>query len=648
MLRIDIETYSETSLADCGVYKYVADPSFEIMLFAYAYEDNPVQVVDLTRGEKIPEQLLDILDHSIMIKEAHNATFERICLSKYLGYPINPNSWRCSMVKALSLGLPPDLATLGSALKIDKQKLTEGKRLIQKFCVPHYKKDGTKYRIRPEDAPEDWELFKSYNIRDVEAEREISKRLHKIPDSYNLWEDYVIDQHINDYGVGINVDMARNAVDMSNRLSEKLTARCQKLTGLDNPNSVAQLKSWLKSRNVEVDSLNKESVKELVKMGVPDDVLEVLTIRQILGKSSVTKYQKMLDCEVYGRAHGLIQFYGASRTGRYAGRLIQVQNLPRNDMATLDEARNLVLNKDLDTLELLYDNPSQTLSELIRTAFVPKNSQLNPNPCNTFSVADYSAIEARVLAWLSGEQWVLDAFTEGKDIYCETASMMFKVPVVKHGINGVLRSKGKVAVLACGYGGGAGALEAFGADKMGMSPEEMQDTVTKWREANSNSVKFWWDVDTAVKNAIKKGLTSKVGFYKNIEIGMEKGFLYIQLPSTRRIYYPQPQIGSNKFGGESVTYMGMLQTKHLWCRLESYGPKFVENIVQATARDLLANGLDKAYRRLLHPVMHIHDEIVAETDDLDKLIECMEDKPEWAEGLPLRADGYKTPYYKKD
>lgn len=648
MLYTDLETYSETSLKDCGVYKYVADPSFEILLLAYAFDDDPVQVVDLTKGEEIPRDVLTAIRYNVELKEAHHATFERICLSKHEGVKLNPNSWRCSMVKALSLGLPPDLATLGNVLKIDKQKLTEGKRLIQKFCVPHYKKDGTKYRIRPEDAPEDWELFKTYNIRDVEAEREISKKLHKIPDSYNLWEDYYIDQVINDFGVGINLDMAKNAVDMSNRLSEKLMARCKEITGLDNPNSVAQLKEWLRSKGVSVESLNKESIKELVKAGLPEDVLEVLTIRQILGKSSVTKYQKMLDCEVDGRAHGLIQFYGASRTGRYAGRLIQVQNLPRNAMETLDEARNLVLNNDLDTLELLYDNPSQTLSELIRTAFVPKGRPLSTLPCTTFSVADYSAIEARVLAWLSGEQWVLDAFANGKDIYCETASMMFKVPVVKHGVNGELRSKGKVAVLACGYGGGAGALEAFGADKMGMSPEEMQDTVTKWREANSKSVKFWWDVDRAVKDAIKKGLTSKVGFYNNIEIGMEKGFLYIQLPSTRRIYYPQPQIGTNKFGGESVTYMGMLQTKKLWCRIESYGPKFVENIVQATARDLLANGLDKAYRNRLNPVMHIHDEIVAETDDLDKIIACMEDKPEWADGLPLRADGYKTPYYKKD
>lgn len=632
-LHIDLETYSDVAITN-GVYAYSASPAFTVLLFGYAFNDDEPQTIDLTQGETIPENIVEAIASSDTIKIAHNAAFERTCLSRHLGVHLEPESWRDTMIMGLELGLPASLDQLGKVLKIERAKMKEGKALIKLFCVPN--KDGD--RVMPDSHPEKWEVFKQYNVRDVEAEMDIYSKLSKLPVVQSEWENWFVDQRINDRGVKIDLRLAASAASLGYCIKVRSLNRIKELTGLDNPNSVSQLKRWVNEQGITTDKLDKAVIKDILGTTQNEKVREVLHLRSVIGKSSVTKYQTMLDCHVDSVAHGLIQFYGAPRTGRFAGRLVQVQNLPQNHLEELDEARNLVKSGDLDTLDLLYDNPTQVLSELIRTAFIPQKSDV-------FSIADYSAIECRVLAWLSGEQWVLDAFTDGKDIYCETASMMFRVPVVKHGVNGELRQKGKIATLACGYGGGKGALAAFGADKI-MSDSEMQSVVDMWRNANSHSVKFWWDVDKAAKQAITNGVTSKVGIRKNISIGMLKGFMFVELPSGRRLFYPKPKLDTNKFGGESISYEGLVQ--NAWCRIESYGPKLVENIVQAVSRDLLVNGLMKAERSGLRPVMHVHDEIIADTEDLEALKKCMEDSPIWADGLPLRADGYTSKYYKKD
>lgn len=643
-LSIDIETYSDVQLPKTGVYRYCESDNFEILLFAYSVDSQPVQVVDLACGESIPEEIIAALEDDTVIKWAFNAAFERICLSRFLGYPtgtyLSPESWRCSMIWAATMGLPLSLEGVGAVLGLEKQKLTEGKDLIKYFCQPcaATKANGGRTRNRPFHAPDKWEAFKRYNIRDVETEMGIQHKLRKFPVPDEVWEEYHIDQEINDRGVRLDMELVQQAIAMDTRSREELTAVMKDMTALENPNSVQQMKQWLSDNGIETDSLDKKAVAELLK-DAPDNLADVLTLRQQLAKSSVRKYQAMEKTVCSdGRARGMFQFYGANRTGRFSGRNIQLQNLPQNHLPDLSEARGLVKGGDFDGVELLYEDVPDTLSQLIRTAFIPRENTL-------FYVADFSAIEARVIAWFAGESWRQQVFEKGGDIYCASASQMFKVPVEKHGINGHLRQKGKIAELALGYGGSVGALKAMGALDMGLSEDELPALVDAWRQANPRIVEFWWAVDRAVMEAVKyKHTTTDYG----LTFSCKSGMLFITLPSGRKLAYVKPKIGTNKFGGSCITYEGVGGTKK-WERLDSYGPKFVENIVQATARDILCYAMKTL--RYCSIVMHIHDELVIEADpkvSLDTICEQMARTPPWAKGLLLRADGYTTPFYKKD
>ena len=643
-LSIDIETYSDIPLQKTGVYRYCESPNFEILLFGYSIDSGPVQVVDLACGEHIPKEVLAALEDDSIIKWAFNAAFERVCLSRYLGYPtgeyLDPESWHCSMVWAATMGLPLSLEGVGAVLGLEKQKLTEGKELIKYFCQPCLptKANGQRTRNRPFHAPDKWGLFKRYNARDVEAEMGIQQKLSNFPVPPQVWEEYDIDQEINDRGVRIDMELVEQAIQMDARSRQELTDAMKRMTALENPNSVQQMKQWLSDNGVETDSLGKKVVAELLKTA-PPELAEVLTLRQQLAKSSVRKYQAMEKTVCSdNRARGMFMFYGANRTGRFSGRNIQLQNLPQNHLPDLAEARALVRSGDFDAVELLYEDVPDTLSQLIRTAFIPRDGA-------QFLVADFSAIEARVIAWFAGETWRQEVFSTGGDIYCASASQMFKVPVEKHGINGHLRQKGKIAELALGYGGSVGALKAMGALEMGLTEEELPQLVDAWRQSNPNIVKFWWAVDRAVMEAVRyKRTTTDYG----LTFSCRSGMLFITLPSGRKLAYVKPKVGTNKFGGECITYEGIGSTKK-WERLDSYGPKFVENIVQATARDILCYAMRTL--RCCSIVMHIHDELVIETDprmSLDAVCEQMGRTPPWAKGLLLRADGYATPFYKKD
>lgn len=643
-LSIDIETYSDIPLQKTGVYRYCESPNFEILLFGYSIDSGPVQVVDLACGEHIPKEVLAALEDDSVIKWAFNAAFERVCLSRYLGYPtgeyLDPESWHCSMVWAATMGLPLSLEGVGAVLGLEKQKLTEGKELIKYFCQPCLptKANGQRTRNRPFHAPGKWGLFKRYNARDVEAEMGIQQKLSKFPVPPQVWEEYDIDQEINDRGVRIDMELVEQAIQMDARSRQELTDAMKRMTALENPNSVQQMKQWLSDNGMETDSLGKKVVAELLKTA-PPELAEVLTLRQQLAKSSVRKYQAMEKTVCSdNRARGMFMFYGANRTGRFSGRNIQLQNLPQNHLPDLAEARALVRSGDFDAVKLLYEDVPDTLSQLIRTAFIPREGA-------QFLVADFSAIEARVIAWFAGESWRQEVFAKGGDIYCASASQMFKVPVEKHGINGHLRQKGKIAELALGYGGSVGALKAMGALEMGLTDEELPQLVDAWRQSNPNIVKFWWAVDKAVMEAVRyKHTTTDYG----LTFSCRSGMLFITLPSGRKLAYVKPKVGTNKFGGECITYEGIGSTKK-WERLDSYGPKFVENIVQATARDILCYAMRTL--RCCSIVMHIHDELVIEADprmSLDAVCEQMGRTPPWAKGLLLRADGYATPFYKKD
>ncbi len=643
-LEIDIETYSSVNLQKSGVYRYVEADDFEILLFGYSVDGGDVMVIDLVSGEKIPQEILDALNDEDVIKWAFNAQFERICISRYLGYPfgyyLNPSSWKCSMVWSAYMGLPLSLEGVGAVLGLEKQKLSEGKDLIRYFCVPcaPTKSNGSRTRNLPSNVEEKWQRFKAYNKRDVETEIQIQQRLIKFPVPEDIWDEYHLDQEINDRGIKVDMDFVKQAIAVDEISHEKLMSAMQQLTELDNPNSVQQMKGWLSENGLETDTLGKKAVAELLK-DAPEHLAEVLKLRQQLAKSSVKKYTAMENAICAdSRARGMFQFYGANRTGRFAGRLVQLQNLPQNHMPDLKEARGIVKSGDYETLEMLYEDIPDTLSQLIRTAFVPKLG-------NKFIVADFSAIEARVLSWLAGEEWRTEVFASDGDIYCASASQMFKVPVEKHGVNGHLRQKGKIAELALGYGGSVGALKAMGALEMGLEEEELKPLVNAWRVSNPNIVKFWWDVDSVVKKCMKENKPQETN---NIKFHCMSGMLFIVLPSGRQLAYVKPRIGENIFGGESVTYEGVGGTKK-WERIESYGPKFVENIVQAISRDILMYAMKTL--RTCNIVAHVHDEVIIEADprmSIDSVCEQMGRVPPWAKGLLLNADGYECDFYKKD
>ena len=639
-LSIDIESYSDVDLSKCGVYKYASSPAFEILLFGYAVDGGDVRVVDLVCGEQIPEEIISALSDASVTKWAFNAMFERVCLSNFLGEWLEPEGWHCTMVWAATLGLPLSLESAGAALGLEKQKLTEGKDLIRYFCVPckPTKTNGDRTRNRPEHDPEKWKRFKAYNLRDVETEMQIQERLSRFPVPDAIWEEYQLDQEINDRGIGVDMELVRQAIVMDARSRERLTATMQELTELNNPNSVQQMKQWLVDHGLETDTLGKKAVAELIKTA-PEPLREVLSLRQQLAKSSVKKYTAMENAVCAdSRAHGMFQFYGANRTGRFSGRLIQLQNLYKNTMPDLAQARALVRSGNYEALSMLYEDIPDTLSQLIRTAFVPQDGR-------KLIVADFSAIEARVLAWLAGEKWVSEVFEKGGDIYCETAARMFHCRVEKHGENAELRQKGKQATLSCGYGGSVGALKAMGALEAGMTEEELQPLVDSWRAANPKIVRFWWDVDRAVKECVKMRIPTET---HGLRFDYRSAMLFITLPSGRRLAYVKPRIGENQFGGESVTYMGVGGTKK-WERLESYGPKFVENIVQGTARDILCYAMQTLKNCSI--VAHVHDEIIIEADrrmSVTAVCEQMGRTPPWAKGLKLRADGYECEFYQKD
>lgn len=640
-LSIDLETYSSVDLGKSGVYKYAESEDFEILLFAYSIDDGEVKVVDLASGEIIPEEILVALSDESIEKWAFNANFERACLSRFLGERLNPKGWYCTMIWSAYLGLPLSLEKVGEVLKLDKQKMNEGKALIRYFSIPckPTKTNGMRTRNLPYHDLEKWSTFMEYNQRDVETEMAIKKKLSAFPMSHSEWENYWIDQNINDRGILIDEVLVDSAIKFDEILRDENMDRAIGLTGLENPNSPMQLKEWLNKKGLEIDSLAKKDVESALK-NAEGDIKEVLELRQELSKSSVRKYDAMKNVKGKdNRARGLIQFYGANRTGRYSGRLIQVQNLRRNNLKDLDLARSLVKNRDYETMEILYESPSDILSQLIRTAFIPKEG-------TRFIISDFSAIEARVLAWLAGEQWVLDAFENGEDIYCRTASRMFGVPVEKHGVNGHLRQKGKIATLACGYQGALGALKAMGGIEMGLSEDELQSIVDSWREANPNIVSLWWDIDSVVKRVVKTRTKEK---YKNLVISYEKGILFIELPSKRRLAYPKAKIGTNRFGGESIVYEGIV-VGNKWDKIESYGGKFVENIVQAIARDILAEAMMRLEKKGFNIVMHIHDEVVIESDSssIEEVNQIMSLLPSWAPGLILDADGFESEFYKKD
>lgn len=643
-LSVDLETYSSINLAKSGVYKYCESPNFEILLFSYSVDGNAVEVVDIANGESIPEEVLNAVSDEKIIKWAFNAAFERICLSRYLGLPtgeyLNPKSWRCSMIWSATLGLPLSLEGVGAVLGLDKQKLSEGKSLIRYFCVPcaPTKVNGGRTRNRPHHDKDKWKEFKTYNARDVEVEMTIQHKLSKFPVSMEIWNQYNLDQNINDKGILVDMDFANQAIRIDELSRNTTISRLQEITGLENPNSVLQLRQWLSDKGCETSSLDKKAILELLK-STTGIVHEALSLRQELAKSSVKKYVAMENyAGTDNRARGLFAFYGANRTGRFAGRGIQLQNLPQNHMSDLAQARELVKQGNHQALEFLYDATPRVLSELIRTAFIPEQGM-------KFIVADFSAIEARIIAWLAGENWRLKVFQKGGDIYCASASQMFGVPVEKHGVNSELRQKGKIAELALGYGGSVGALTAMGALEMGLKEDELQPLVSTWRDANPNITNLWWSVDRAAKDCVKSRSVTETHGIKFI---YKSSFLFIQLPSGRRLAYVKPQIGMNKFGGESVTYEGVGLTKK-WERIDSYGPKFVENIVQAIARDILCHALEqlKDYRI----VGHVHDEIIIEATQetsVEEVSTLMCQRPIWAKDLQLDADGYECMFYQKD
>lgn len=643
ILSIDIETYSDVDLSKCGVYAYSDSPNFEILLFAYAFDEEPTQIVDLACGEDLPEKVLGALEDPAITKAAFNAQFERTCISRYLDRKLSPEGWQCTAVQSALLALPLSLDNVGEVLNIQRKKLKEGTDLVRFFSMPckPTKANGGRTRNRPEDALEKWERFKTYCIRDVDAEREIRQKLWKFPIPESEMELYRMDQEINDRGILVDQQLVENAVLCDNQYRQMVSTRAYELTGLSNPNSPAQIKGWLAEHGVEAEKLDKKTVKGLISE-TDGEVLEVLKLRLLMAKTSVKKYEAIERSVCSdGRVHGLLQFYGANRTGRWAGRLVQVQNLPQNHIPDLELARSLVKEQRFEDLDLLYDSTPEVLSELIRTAFVPK-------PGCRFIVADFSAIEARVLAWFAGEQWRLDTFVEGGDIYCASASKMFGVPVVKHGVNGHLRQKGKIAELALGYGGAVGALTSMGALDMGLQEEELQPLVSQWRNSNPHITKFWWDVDAAAVKAVKERTEVVLG---NLCFTYRSGILFVTLPSGRKLSYIKPRMTQNRFGRESLSYEGVGESKK-WMRIETYGPKLVENIVQATARDLLALAMLRLRNRGLEIVMHIHDEAVLEVPDgvsgVEEICQIMSEQPDWAAGLPLRADGYECAFYKKD
>ena len=657
-MSIDLETYSDVNITKCGAYKYAESDEFEILLFGVSVDGGPVVVYDLACGNSIPDEILAALSDANVTKWAFNASFERVCLSNWLkkhrpeyftGYSIpedpagqylDPASWKCSMIWSAYMGLPLSLEGVGAVLKLQDQKLKEGKDLIRYFCTPckPTKANGGRTRNLPKHDPEKWELFKKYNQRDVEVEMAIQKRLSKYPVPEFIWDEYHLDQEINDRGIMLDMDVVENAIAFDEKSKSALMLQMQNLTGIDNPNSVAQMKEWLSDNGIEAESLGKKDVKNMIPE-TNGDIKEALTLRLQLAKSSVKKYQAMQNAVCKdGRAHGMFQFYGANRSGRWAGRLIQLQNLPQNHMNDLAEARAIVRIGDYDTLQLLYDDIPDTLSQLIRTAFIARDGY-------KFIVSDFSAIEARVLAYLAGETWRSKVFAEGKDIYCASASQMFGVPVEKHGINGHLRQKGKIAELALGYGGSVGALKSMGALEMGLSEEELQPLVNSWRSSNPMITAFWWDIDRAVKTTITQRIQTEV---RGIKFFYQSGMLFIKLPSGRLLSYVKPRIGENQFGGESVTYEGVGSTKK-WERIESYGPKFVENIVQAFSRDILCNAMKTLRHSFI--VGHVHDELIIEccpSVDLKAVCEQMGRSPAWMSDILLRADGYETMFYRKD
>lgn len=643
-LSIDIETFSPEPLAKCGVYRYCQAPEFEMLLFGYSVDSGPVQVVDLAAGERIPADVLAALTDPAVSKWAFNAQFERVCLSRYLGYPVgrylNPESWYCTMVWSATLGLPLSLEGVGAVLGLEKQKLKEGKDLVRYFCTPAKARDGSTFRRLPADAPEKWTAFKAYNLRDVETEMSIQQKLSRFPVSPEEWDNYHLDQRINDRGILLDRILVTQAIRCDERFKRTHLEQARSVTGLENPNSPAQLKAWLAEKGVEAESLSKASVLELLSRA-EGEVELALSLRQELAKSSVKKYTAMESVVCPDdRARGLIQFYGANRTGRFAGRLIQVQNLPQNHLPDLKQARTLVRDGRFDAVELLYDSVPLVLSELIRTAFIPK-------PGCRFFVADFSAIEARVIAWIAREEWRQEVFAQGGDIYCASASQMFHVPVVKHGVNGHLRQKGKIAELALGYGGSVGALKAMGALNYGLTEEELKPLVNAWRQSNPRIVKFWWDVDRAATTCVRDRVPAET---HGIRFFYQSGMMFIVLPSGRRLVYVKPKMGVNRYGGESVTYEGVGEQKK-WLRLESYGPKFVENIVQATARDILVEAMRRLEAAGYQIVMHVHDEAVIEApadSSLEDICAIMGQTPAWAGGLLLRADGYVCDFYQKD
>lgn len=655
-LSVDLETFSSVNLGKCGVYKYAESDDFEILLFGYSVDGSEVKVVDLAQGETIPEVVLSALTDETVTKWAFNAQFERVCLSRYLrdkginvnpgktvkseGLFLNPSSWHCTMIWSATLGLPMSLESVGVVLGLDKQKLTEGKSLIKYFCLPcnPTKVNGGRTRNKYFHDKEKWELFKSYNKRDVEVEMSIQEKLSRFPVPDFLWQEFYLDQQINDRGIEIDSLFVESAIKLDLEVKTHLMSELKHITGLENPNSVLQMRSWLKKQGLEMESLGKKEVAKQLKT-VGKELAEVLRLRQQLAKSSVKKYTAMKNaaCMDY-RERDMFRFYGANRTGRFAGRLVQLQNLPQNHLPDLAEARSLVKQGNVEALEMLYEDIPDTLSQLIRTAFIPRTGL-------KFIVADFSAIEARVLAWLAGEKWRMRVFAEGKDIYCSSASQMFGIPVEKHGVNGHLRQKGKIAELALGYGGSVGALKAMGALDMGVREDELQPLVDAWRKSNPMVTTLWWDVDRAVKQCVHERISVRT---HNIVFTYKSGFLIIELPSKRCLYYVKPRVEENKYGGESVTYEGVGSTKK-WERLESYGPKFVENITQAIARDILLYAMQtlKEYRI----VAHVHDEAIIETDknvSVQSVCELMGRTPPWAEGLVLRADGYECEFYKKD
>ncbi len=645
-LSCDIESYSSVDLSKSGVYRYCEAEDFEVLLFGYSVDGGAVQVVDLARGEKIPKEILQALTDAGVVKWAFNAAFERICLSRFLGLPtgsyLDPASWRCTMIWSAYLGLPLSLMGVGAVLGLEKQKLSEGKDLIRYFCTPCNPTiaNGGRRRNRPADAPDKWALFVEYNRRDVEVELAIHQRLARFPVPDAVWDEYHLDQRINDRGVLVDRTLVQRAIGMDSLSRQELVSRMKELTDLENPNSVSQVKTWLADNGLEVDSLGKKDVKAALK-DAPRQIQQVLELRLQLAKSSIRKYQAMENAACGDdRARGMFQFYGANRTGRFSGRLAQLQNLPQNHLEDLGTARALVGSGDYEAVKMLYGDVPDTLSQLVRTAFIPRKGY-------RFIVSDFSAIEARVLSWLAGETWRMDVFAGNGDIYCASASQMFKVQVEKHGQNAHLRQKGKIAELALGYGGSVGALTAMGALDMGLEENELRPLVNAWRQSNPNIVRFWWDVDEAVKQAVRnKTATSTHG----IRFSYESGFLFITLPSGRRLAYVKPRIGINMFGGDCVTYEGVGATKK-WERIDTYGPKLVENCIQAISRDLLCHAMQQLEAAGCRIVMHIHDEVVIEAPkemEVDEVGRLMGIVPSWAEGLILDAAGYETEFYMKD